>query len=345
MPARGLSLRWITRVASRATGDRGAIRVHSGMPVPTHEDCMLPALLRLADDHAHHRTALADEMADHFKLTSDERNALLPSGKATVIRSRTGWALSYMKQANLVQSVRRGWYQITDAGQQLLKSSPARIDNSFLMRFDSFQEFRARSRATPADKNEPTQVKHASESASEVSPPDEQLESAYAQIRASIETDVLDTVRAVTPSFFEDLVIDLLVRMGYGGNREEAARRVGRSGDGGIDGVIDEDRLGLDVIYVQAKRWEATVGRPEIQKFAGALQGQRAKKGIFITTSTFSRDAEEYAQRIDSRIVLIDGRRLAELMFQYDVGVSARSTYTVKAIDGDYFEESLPTAS
>jgi len=147
-------------------------------------------------------------------------------------------------------------------------------------------------------------------------------------------------VKDVAPRFFEEIVIDLLVRMGYGGSRAEAARAIGRSGDGGIDGVIDEDRLGLDVIYVQAKRWEGTVGRPEIQKFAGALQGQRANKGIFITTSSFSRDAEEYAQRIGIRIVLIDGRRLANLMFEYNVGVSPRSTYTVKALDSDYFEES-----
>jgi restriction system protein len=173
-----------------------------------------------------------------------------------------------------------------------------------------------------------------------VIPPDEALERAYARLRAAIEVELLDTLRGVAPSFFEQLVIDLLVRMGYGGSRAEAARAIGRSGDGGIDGVIDEDRLGLDVIYVQAKRWEASVGRPEIQKFAGALQGQRARKGIFITTSTFTRDAEDYAQRIDSRIVLIDGQRLATLMFDYDVGVSARGSYTVKSIDGDYFEES-----
>ncbi len=150
----------------------------------------------------------------------------------------------------------------------------------------------------------------------------------------------MDAVKEVTPRFFEEIVIDLLVRMGYGGSRAEAARAIGRSGDGGIDGVIDEDRLGLDVIYVQAKRWEGTVGRPEIQKFAGALQGQRANKGVFLTTSSFTRDAEEYAQRIGTRIVLIDGRRLANLMFEYNVGVSPQSTYTVKALDGDYFEES-----
>jgi restriction system protein len=150
----------------------------------------------------------------------------------------------------------------------------------------------------------------------------------------------MDTTRGVSPAFFEELVIDLLVRMGYGGTRTEAARAIGRTGDGGIDGVIDEDHLGLDSIYVQAKRWEGSVGRPEIQKFAGALQGQRATKGIFITTSTFTGEAVEYAQRIGTRIVLIDGRRLAALMFEHDVGVSPKRAYTVKDIDGDYFEES-----
>ena len=151
---------------------------------------------------------------------------------------------------------------------------------------------------------------------------------------------MIDTTKGVSPTFFEEVVIDLLVRMGYGGNRTEAARAIGRTGDGGIDGVIDEDRLGLDSIYVQAKRWEGSVGRPDIQKFAGALQGQRATKGIFITTSTFTGEAVEYAQRIGTRIVLIDGRRLAALMFEHDVGVSPKRTYTVKDIDGDYFEES-----
>lgn len=165
------------------------------------------------------------------------------------------------------------------------------------------------------------------------------METAYSRLRGTLQAELLDAVKGGSPSFFEDIVIDLLVRMGYGGSRPEAARAVGKTGDGGIDGVIDEDRLGLDVIYVQAKRWEGTVGRPDIQKFAGALQGQRAKKGIFITASSFSRDAEDYAQRIDSRIVLIDGARLAALMFDFDVGVTARNTYTVKQLDSDYFDE------
>jgi restriction system protein len=162
---------------------------------------------------------------------------------------------------------------------------------------------------------------------------------AYERLRDAVEAELLDLAREMEPRLFEQLVIDLLVRMGYGGNREEAAKAIGRSGDEGIDGVIDEDRLGLDTIYVQAKRWSSSVGRPEIQQFAGALQGQRAHKGVFITTSSFTRDATEYAGRIGTRVILIDGRRLAALMFEHDVGVTPRISFTVKSVDSDYFEE------
>lgn len=302
---------------------------------------MLPVLQTLSDGVERHRRALADIMADHFGLTAEERTRLLPSGKSPVIRSRTGWALSYMKQAGLVSSPRRGWYQITEEGKRTVASAPDRIDNEFLMRFEGFRDFRNRSRAEAGVEIEDEPVERAPDKVPQiVEAPDEALERAYVRLRTAVEAELIDTIKGVSPAFFEELVIDLLVRMGYGGNRAEAARAIGRTGDGGIDGVIDEDRLGLDSIYVQAKRWEATVGRPDIQKFAGALQGQRATKGIFITTSTFSRDAEDYAQRIGTRIVLIDGRRLAALLFEHDVGVSPKRTYIVKDVDGDYFEES-----
>ena len=301
---------------------------------------MLPVLRRLEDGQPQHRRALADLMAEHFHLSADERAALLPSGTAPVIRSRTGWALSYMKQAGLVETPRRGWYQITPVGRTTLASAPTRIDNDFLMQFEGVRAFSARSNTTTTLTDDSTASPVELLPSDDAVPPDEALAGAYGRLRASVEADLLDTVKSANPSFFEQIVIDLLIRMGYGGSREEAARKVGRSGDGGIDGVIDEDRLGLDVIYIQAKRWEGSVGRPEIQKFAGALQGQRAKKGIFITTSYFTREAEEFAQRIDSRIVLIDGQRLMTLMFDFDVGVTPRGSYTVKSVDGDYFEES-----
>ncbi len=308
------------------------------MPIPTHIDAMLPVLQALADGKARQRLAMTELMADHFQLSAAEREVLLPSGRATVIRSRVGWALTYLKQAALVDSPRRGLYAITNRGTQVLAQKPSRIDSDFLAQFEDFRNFRSRSRVEAIDETIADSTVHVSATLS--LPPDEALEEAYGRLRTEIEAELLSTVKQVQPAFFEQLVIDLLVRMGYGGSREEAARAVGRSGDGGIDGVIDEDRLGLDVIYVQAKRWESSVGRPEIQKFAGALQGQRAKKGVFITTSTFTREAEEYAQKIDSRIVLIDGGRLVGLMFEFDIGVSPKGSYTVKSIDGDYFEDS-----
>ncbi len=311
------------------------------MAIPTHEEAMLPVLRFLEDGEARNRRTLSDATADHFQLTEAERAVLLPSRKAPVFRSRTGWALTYLKQAGIVTSPRRGWYQLTDRGRDVLADLPAQLDNKFLLKFPEFQEFRARSRAGSDDHTAEIEgIRRTDEAAIPAVPPDEALETAYDRLRATTEAELIDTVRTVSPAFFEQLVIDLLVRMGYGGSREEAARAVGRSGDGGIDGVIDEDRLGLDVIYVQAKRWQASVGRPEIQKFVGALQGQRAKKGIFITTASFTREAEEFSQRIDTRLVLIDGTRLAALMFEFNIGVSPRSTYVVKTIDSDYFEES-----
>jgi restriction system protein len=301
---------------------------------------MLPVLKVLANGEPQHRRALADMMADHFQLTAEERARMLPSKKAPVIRSRIGWALSYMKQAGLVTTPKRGWYEITPAGRQLIATNPADIDNDTLLQYETFRDFRTRSRLDD-ESVENEEIPRADDAdRPQIEPPDEALDRAYSRLRSAVEAELVDTVKSVAPAFFEELVIDLLVRMGYGGNRAEAARAIGRTGDGGIDGVIDEDRLGLDSIYVQAKRWEGSVGRPEIQKFAGALQGQRANKGIFITTSSFTRDAEEYSQKIGTRIVLIDGRRLAALMFEHDVGVSPKRTYVVKDVDGDYFEES-----
>lgn len=310
------------------------------MPIPTHEEAMLPVLKALADGEPEQRGTLTQAVADYFGLTVEERTKMLPIKKQPVIRSRTGWALSYMKQAGLVTGVRRGWYQITPAGKAVVSEGLTQIDNEYLERFEGFRNFKARSRTNSDSDAEEQTPATASPKAQPSEPPDEALENAYTSLRQAVEEELSDTIKRVSPAFFEEIVIDVLVRMGYGGNRIEAARAIGRSGDDGIDGVIDEDRLGLDSIYVQAKRWEASVGRPEIQKFAGALQGQRATKGIFITTSTFTREAEDYAQRIGTRIVLIDGRRLATLMFEHDVGVSPKRSYVVKELDGDYFEES-----
>ena len=302
------------------------------MAIPDYQTLMLP-LLRLASDRKEHQLRAAIEtLADEFSLTNEERSELLPSGSQIVFANRVGWARTYLKQAGLIDAPRRGTFRITQRGIDLLGETPLlRIDVKLLERFSEFLHFRNRRRdreseATPAFPES-------------VETPEDSLAAAYETLRADLEAELLQQVKESSPAFFEILVVDLLVKMGYGGTRQDAGRAIGRSGDGGIDGIINEDRLGLDVIYVQAKRWDTTVGRPEIQRFAGALQGQRARKGVFITTSSFSRDAEEYASRIDSRIILIDGARLARLMVDHNVGVSTVGVYEVKKINSDYFTE------
>ena len=245
------------------------------------------------------------------------------------VSNRVGWARTYLKQAGLLVSPKRGVFRITQAGLDLLQSNPTKVDNSTLEKYPAFIDFKSRRREATNDQPEVL--------SSET--PEDALASAYKKLRIDVESELLDIVKTASPSFFERLVVDLLVKMGYGGNRQDAASAVGKSGDGGIDGIINEDRLGLDVIYIQAKRWDGTVGRPEIQKFAGALQGQRAKKGIFITTSSFSSEAIDYTKFIDTRIILIDGAQLVKFMVDLNVGVSSAGTYEVKKIDSDYFEE------
>lgn len=312
------------------------------MPIPDYESAMLP-LLELASDKAEHRFRDAVEsLSVHFQLTDAERAEMLPSGTAPLFDNRVGWARTYLKQAGLLESLRRGYFKITARGTAVLASRPKHIDTTLLLQFEEFKAFRARRKdaietvvpeasgvvvTTPIDADLPSQQT-----------PEDMLASAYRRLRGDLELELLDQVKQASPAFFERLVIDLLVSMGYGGSRQDAGRAIGKSGDGGIDGIIKEDKLGLDVIYVQAKRWEGTVGRPEIQKFAGALQGQRANKGVFITTSSYSREAVEYAGVINSKIILLDGRQLAALMIDYNVGVSTVGMYELKRLDNDYFE-------
>lgn len=301
--------------------------------VPDYQSVMLP-LLRLAGDGQEYRFRDAVEtLADELSLTADERTELLPSGRQTLFSNRVGWASTYLKQAGVLEAPRRGVLRITQRGRDLLKEQPARINVALLERFPEFVEFRGKRRHT----NQSTQPESVVAQTTET--PEDALSNAYHSLRAELEAELLDEIGHASPAFFEQLVVDLLVKMGYGGSRQDAGRAVGRTGDGGIDGIINEDRLGLDVIYIQAKRWESTVGRPEIQKFAGALQGHRARKGVFITTSSFSREALEFAGMIDSRIILIDGDRLAKLMVDHGVGVSTVGSYEVKRVDSDYFSE------
>ncbi len=246
------------------------------MAIPDYQSVMLP-LLRLSADRADHSLREAfEKLADELQLTDAERSELLPSGTAHVFASRVGWARTYLKQAGLLQSPKRGTFRITPAGTALLATNPSRIDNNLLSQYDTFRAFRARGK-DPENESRPNSIG----TTLPESTPEDAMANAYDRVRKALETELLEQLKVTSPAFFERVVVDLLVAMGYGGSRQDAGRAIGRSGDGGIDGIINEDRLGLDVIYVQAKRWENTVGRPEIQKFAGALQGQRANKGIF----------------------------------------------------------------
>ena len=256
---------------------------------------------------------------------------LLPSGNQSKFSNRVAWAKSYLQQAGLFLSPKRGHFQLTDRGAAVLKSPPSRIDIKFLEQYPEFVEFR-----TPKQDD----TEHApTPPPADTETPEEAFEAAHQKMTASLASEVLTRVKAASPEFFERLVVELLLKMGYGGSRADAGQAVGKSGDEGIDGIISEDRLGLDIVYLQAKKWDATVGRPEIQKFVGALHGKRARKGVFISTGSFSADAVAYVEHIDPKVVLIDGRRLAQLMIDFEVGVSTARTYSVKRVDSDYFEE------
>lgn len=302
------------------------------MAIPDYQTVMLPLLRFLGDGKEHNIGEVVDSLAGEFHLSSEELEQLLGSGQQTVIRNRAGWAQTYLKKAGLIVATRRGYFRITERGQSVLASKPARIDVKYLEQFPEFVAFRELRHERPDETPVP-------ETVPSDATPEEALDAAYGRLRLDLEAELLDQVKSASPAFFERLVVELLVRMGYGGTLRDAGQAVGKSGDGGIDGIIKEDRLGLDVIYIQAKRWDSTVGRPEIQKFAGALQGHRARKGVFITTSSFSADALEFTSRIDSKIVLIDGASLAKHMIDHNVGVSPTRSYEVKKIDSDYFSE------
>ena len=301
------------------------------MPIPDFQTVMRPLLARVQDGQEHRNRDLVDALAAEFNLTDVERKELLPSGQQEVFANRCGWAKTYLKIAGLVESTARGVFRITERGKAVLQANPARIDLKVLRAEPAYAAAQAKkgehAEAVPAD------------SPAESKTPEEAMEDSYQTIREGLGSDLLQRLKTGSPAFFERLVVDLIVKMGYGGSRIDAGKAIGRSGDGGVDGIINEDRLGLDTIYIQAKKWEDTVGRPEIQKFAGALQGFRAKKGIFITTSAFTREAADYAAKIDSKIVLIDGERLWSLMLDNGIGVATVATYAIQRVDNDYFSE------
>jgi restriction system protein len=302
------------------------------MSVPDFQSFLLP-LLQIAGDGQEHSLAEArDILASDFKLSQADQDELLPSGRQSRFSNKVAWAKAYLQQAALLTTPRRAHFRISDLGRDLLKAPPARIDIKFLEQYPEFAEFRSRKGETGG--HSPTD-----QAITKFETPEETLETAHEQMTASLASEVLARVKGGSAQFFERLVVELLLKMGYGGSRSDAGETVGRSGDEGIDGVISEDRLGLDVVYLQAKKWDGTVGRPEIQKFVGALHGKRAKKGVFITTGTFSAEAQAYVEHIDPRIVLIDGRRLAELMIDFEAGVTTARTFHVKRVDSDYFDE------
>ncbi|BAU66011.1 mrr restriction system protein [Stanieria sp. NIES-3757] len=301
------------------------------MPIPDYQTIMLPLLKFAGDKQEHSLQEAISYLANQFNLTEAERKELLPSGKQFTFHNRVGWARTYLKKAGLLSSSRRSYFQITLRGIEVLAQNPQVINVNFLAQYDEFIQFR--------QLNKKNSNNNLVQEDTEKNTPEEILENAYQKLQENLSIEILETIKQCSPEFFESLVVDLLVSMGYGGSRKEAGQAVGHSGDGGIDGIIKEDRLGLDIIYIQAKRWENVVGRPEIQKFAGALQGQRAKKGVFIATSCFTKDAIEYVSRIDTKIILVDGNRLTELMIEHNVGVTSIAKYEVKRIDSDYFTE------
>jgi len=301
--------------------------------IPNYQSCMLPLLKFASDEKIHTLPEAVAYIASLFNLTEEEKKQMLPSGTQTIIFNRVGWAKTYLKKAGLLEDPKRATFRITKRGIDLLKENPPEINTKYLTRYEEFVAFQN----NKSEKNKNKNV--ISEETQSNITPEESIEFGFQKLKDSVSEDIINKIKECSSNFFEKLVVELLVKMGYGGTLKEAGQVLGKSGDGGIDGIIKEDKLGLDVIYIQAKRWENVVGRPEIQKFAGALLGQKAKKGIFITTSWFTNDALDFVNNLDSKIVLIDGEMLTDLMIEYNLGVSTYKIYELKRIDNDYFVE------
>lgn len=301
--------------------------------IPDYQSCMLPLLKFASDDKIHTLPEAVASIAKTFNLNEEEKQQMLPSGLQAVIFNRVGWARTYLKKAGLLEDPKRATFRITKRGLDLLSEHPSEINTKYLNRYEEFVAFRNKKN----DKSNNNNV-ISEENESNVTP-EESIEFGFQKLKDSVSEDLINKIKECSPGFFEKLVVELLVKMGYGGTLKEAGKVLGKSGDEGIDGIIKEDKLGLDVIYIQAKRWENVVGRPEIQKFAGALLGQKAKKGIFMTTSWFTNEALDFVRNLDSKIVLIDGEMLTDLMIEFNLGVSTYKSYELKKIDSDYFVE------
>ena len=302
--------------------------------IPDFQTLMQPFLKLMADGQQRTIQEIYESLCNEYELTQDEKELMLPSGNQTIMKNRVGWTRTYLKKAGLITSPQRGTFIISEEGRKVLSENPQRIDVKFLKRYPVFKEWQESTKEDTDD----TSVAEKPEI--EISnTPEELLEYSYTKLRNELALDLLEKVKSSSPSFFELLVIDLLIKMGYGGSRKEAGQVLGKSGDGGIDGLIKEDKLGLDTIYVQAKRWENAVTIHQVRDFAGSLLAKKAKKGIFITTSSYPASAYEFIGNLEPRIRLIDGKELAELMVEYNVGVSVKKSYEVKRLDTDYFEE------
>lgn len=305
------------------------------MPIPSYHNFMLPVLELLGDKKVKSLNDMALHVINVFSLTEEEQKKLVPSGQMTVVKNRIGWSRTYLKKAGLIKTVKAGHFLITERGLEVLKQKPEKINTGFLMQFPEFVEFRTRKKKD----NEPVATQDDEENSQLT--PQEAIDAGYAELSKTLADDLLAIVKEKSPDFFEKLVVELLVKMGYGGSLKEAAGQVtAKSGDEGIDGIIKEDRLGLDTIYIQAKRWENPVGRPEIQKFVGALLGKGAVKGVFITTSSYTEGAKEYAKNMqNTKLILIDGDDLTDYMIEYNLGCYTKQTYEIKDLDSDYFNE------
>ena len=303
--------------------------------IPDYQSLMLPLLRLVSDRQEYKYRDIIESLAVEFQITHEERKELLASGNQAIFDNRVGWAKTYLKKAGLLDSPKRATFVITQTGLDTLMKSPSRVDAKYLRQFPAFLAFQNASR-NDSEAEEETNVIAVSEQT-----PEENLDKAYQRIRKSLASELLQNVVELSPTFFERLVVELLVKMGYGGSIKDAGKAIGKSGDEGIDGTIKEDKLGLDIIYIQAKRWKPgnVVGRPELHKFVGALAGQGAKKGIFITTSSFTKEALGYSPKNETKIVLIDGEQLAQLMIDYNLGCTTQQIYELKKIDSDYFGE------
>ncbi len=301
------------------------------MSIPDYQSFMHPLLATIKDGKEYNLKTVKKIIIGKFKLSEDDLREKIPSQRAFLFDNRLGWANTYLKKAGLISSEKRGYLQIIEKGKEFLNQHPDRIKVSDLKKIDEFREFHENKNNTKDEEDEITDRSNKS--------PEEIIDSAHSIITKNLIEEIISSIKKCSPQFFEKMVLDVLIKMGYGGSRQEAGLAIGKSGDGGIDGIINEDKLGLDTIYIQAKRWENTVPIKEIRDFAGSLLSKKARKGVFLTTSEFPNSAYEYVNSIDPRIILIDGKRLATLMIEHNVGVSTKEIYEIKDIDSDYFEE------